>query len=401
MNNSSINKIKIDFSKSSKSFIFDLNTNKSYLDMMGMYSTLAVGYSNEDVFKNIDQEILLTLFKNKITNCEINSDLLQNFISTFHSQLDIKNIYSNSYFCSTGALAIEAGIKTAFRYKEKKEPRILAFKGSFHGVYGYGGILTDRFDSVKPRLNGFAGGQSNTISPYYDQVKSGNLNKYSFEESIIELKKEFSKDDNLAAVIVEPIQCTFGDQYLDIDYLKILRELCNQYDVPLIFDEIQTGFYTTSEIWYSNYLEIIPDIIVFGKKLQVCGILINKKCSKIFDIPSTLESTWDSNLIDIYRSKLIIDYISSRNIKTEIQNNSSYFKEEILNLNFAYNYRSVGYLMAFDLENKIKRDNFVSNLKRNGVLCNPTRECTIRFRPNLLTSLTDFNYLLDMIKKSI
>ena len=401
MNNSSINKIKIDFSKSFKSYIFDLNTNRSYLDMMGMYSTLAVGYNNEDIFKNIDQEILSNLFKNKITNCEINSDLLQDFISTFHSQLDKKNIYSNSYFCSTGALAIEASIKAAFRYKKIQEPRILAFKGSFHGVYGYGGILTDRFDSVKPRLNGFAGGQFNTISPYYDQVKSGNLNKLSFEESILELNNEFSKDDNLAAVIVEPIQCTFGDQYIDLNYLKILRELCDQYDVPLIFDEIQTGFYVTSEIWYSDFLEIIPDIIVFGKKLQVCGILINKKCSKIFEIPSTLEATWDSNLIDMYRSKLIIDYISNTNIKSEIKKNSLYFRDEILNLKFANNYRSIGYLMAFDLENKSLRDTFVNNLKQNGVLCNPTRENSIRFRPNLLTSLTDFNYLLEMIKKSI
>lgn len=401
MNNSSINKIKIDFRKSSKSYIFDLNTNRSYLDMMGMYSTLAVGYNNEDVFKNVDQEILLNLFKNKITNCEINSDLLQDFISTFHSQLDKKNIYSNSYFCSTGALAIEAGIKAAYRYKKIQEPRILAFKGSFHGVYGYGGILTDRFDSVNPRLNGFAGGQFNTISPYYDQIKSGNLNKLSFEESILELKKEFSKDDNLAAVIVEPIQCTFGDQYIDLNYLKILRKLCDEYDVPLIFDEIQTGFYTTSEIWYSDFLEITPDIIVFGKKLQVCGILINKKCSKIFEIPSTLEVTWDSNLIDMYRSKLIIDYISNRNIKQEIQKNSFYLNNEISNFKFVNNYRSIGYIIAFDLENKYVRDTFVNNLKKNGVLCNPTRENSIRFRPNLLTSLDDFNYLLEMIKKSI
>jgi L-lysine 6-transaminase len=401
MNNSSINKIKIDFTKSSKSYIFDLNTNRSYLDMMGMYSTLAVGYNNEDIFKNIDQEILSNLFKNKITNCEINSDLLQDFISTFHSQLDKKNNYSNSYFCATGALAIEASIKTAFRYKVKKEPRILAFKGSFHGVYGYGGILTDRFDSVNPRLNGFDGGEYNTVTPFYDQDKSGYLNKIPFDESIEELKKEFSKDGNLAAVIVEPIQCTYGDQYIDLNYLKLLRKFCDQYDVPLIFDEIQTGFYTTSEIWYSDFIDIIPDILVFGKKLQVCGILINKKCSKIFEIPSTLEVTWDSNLIDMYRSKLIINYISNRNISKEVLENSLYFKEEMLKLKFVKNYRSVGYIMAFDLDNKKIRDSFISNLKQNGVLCNPTRECSIRLRPHLLTSLSDFNYLLEMIKISI
>jgi L-lysine 6-transaminase len=401
MNNSSINKVKIDLNKSTKSNVFDLNTNRFYLDMMGMYSTLSVGYNNKEVFKSIDEELLLNLFCNKITNCEFNSEVLQNFISTFHSNLDRNNRYNKSYFCSTGALAIEACVKTAFRYKNIKAPRVLAFKGSFHGVYGYGGILTDRFDSVKPRLDGFEGGQYNLVTPYYDEVNSGHLNIVSYEESIVELTNQFTKDGQLAAVIVEPIQCTFGDYYIDFNYLKLVRDLCDQYDIPLIFDEIQTGFYTTGKTWYSELLGIYPDILVFGKKLQVCGILINKKCSKIFEIPSTLEVTWDSNLIDMYRSTILINYLSEINISEEITRNSEFFKKEFLNLKISNNYRSMGYLMAFDFSNKNLRDSFVFNLKQNGVLCNPTRDSSVRFRPHLLTTKSDFEFLLSMIEKSI
>ena len=400
MNNSSLNKIKIDFNRSHGSYIFDLNTNREYLDMMGMYSTLSVGYNNEDVYSKVDVNLINNLFRNKITNCEINSDLLQEFINTFHRNLDLGGMFPNSYFCPTGALAIEASIKTALRYKDLDNPRILAFKGSFHGVYGFGGILTDRFDSVNPRLKNFPGGYHNTVTPYYDVCKSGDLNLVSFEESIKRLEKEFTKDKNLAAVIIEPVQCTFGDQYLDANYLLKVRELCNEYDVPLIFDEIQTGFYTSGKKWYSEILGVYPDIIVFGKKLQVAGILINKKCTKIFQIPATLEATWDSNLIDMYRSKIIIEYFEKYNIEEEIKANSEFIKNELKDKSDILNYRTCGYLMSFDFINNHKRNEFVEKLKFNGVLCNPTRDRTVRFRPHLLTSKKDFEKLVSEIKKS-
>ena len=401
MNNSSLNKIKIDFNNSNGSYLFDLNTNKQYLDMMGMYSTLAVGYNNEKVFSNIDTDLLLKLFKNKITNCEINSNLLQEFILTFHQHLDINGRYPKSYFCPTGALAIEASIKTAFRYKKIENPRILAFKGSFHGVYGFGGILTDRFDSVSPRLKNFPGGQYNTLTPFYDEEKSGNLNSNNLDFHIKKLEEEFSKDSNLAAVIIEPIQCTFGDQYIDSRYIQKIRELCNIFDVPLIFDEIQTGFYTSGKRWYTEVLNIFPDIIVFGKKLQVAGVLINENCTKVFDVPSTLEATWDSDLLDMYRSKIIIEYVSKLNLEDTIAKNSKFIKNELNNILEILNYRSTGYMICFDLRDNDKRNSFVKKLKENGVLCNPTRENTVRFRPHLLTETEDFEMLVNKIIKSI
>ncbi len=401
MNNSSINKIKIDFDKSHGSYIFDLNTNKEYLDMMGMYSTLAVGYNNLDVFKDLDNNFLLNLFRNKITNCEINSELLQEFISVFHKYLDLNGSFPLSYFCPTGALAIEAAIKTALRFKSISRPRILSFKGSFHGVYGYGGILTDRFDSVAPRLKDFPGGYFNLINPYYDEIKSGHLNATSFEKSIQVLKEEFIKDSSLAAVIVEPIQCTFGDQYIDLNYLKVIRSLCDEFNVPLIFDEIQTGFYTSGKRWYSEVLNIYPDIIVFGKKLQVAGILISNKCNKIFEIPSTLEATWDSTLIDMYRSKIIIEQVANNNTEELIMANSKFIENELCNYSGVLNFRSCGYLISFDLIDNPNRNQFVQILKLNGVLCNPTREKTVRFRPQLLASKNDVDKLVSEIKKTL
>tara|TARA_B100001173_G_scaffold312323_1_gene332947 strand:+ start:4716 stop:5942 length:1227 start_codon:yes stop_codon:yes gene_type:complete len=402
MNNSSINNIKIDIARSSGSYIYDLNTNQEYLDFMGMYSTLAIGYNNEELisyFKN--SEIKESLFLNKITNCEINSEILEDFQKIFKSEMSMGE-FSNFYFTSTGALAIEAAIKTAIKSTTKKNPIIMTFRGSFHGIYGYGGILTDRFDSVKSRLNGFPGNYWQKLEPFYGK-KSNSLNSQTLEESIQNLEK-YIKDfkDRIAAILVEPIQCTYGDHYLSIEYLKELKNISKNLNIPLIFDEIQTGFYSTGEKWYFNHIDVIPDILVFGKKAQLSGIMVNVKHSSIFKNASTLEATWDSNLIDMFRSSSILTILKNKkNLSNQIIENSNYFISKLKTHEELKNIRHIGYLIGMDFESEKFRNDFVKKIKKNGLLCNPTRTNSIRFRPHLLSNKIDFENALSIINKSL
>ena len=401
MNNSSINNIKIDLTRSIGSIIYDQNSKKNYLDFMGMYSTLALGYNNNDLlkfFKNTELNEYLLL--NKLTNCEINSDILEDFQKNFISDMSL-GVFSNFYFTSSGALAIEAAIKTAIRSTKKKNPIILTFKGSFHGIYGYGGILTDRFDAVKSRLDGFPGNYWQKLKPFYD-FKSNILNSVTYEESIDSLEKFVKKfKDRIAAILVEPIQCTYGDHFLSKEYLKHLKIVSENLEIPLIFDEIQSGFYSTGEKWYFNHLEISPDILVFGKKAQLSGIMVNEKHSLVFEKASTLEATWDSNIIDMYRSSCILKILKEKNISNQISDYSNYFVSELLKHSEIKNIRHLGYIIAVDLESNNVRDNFVKTLKKNGLLCNPTRLKTVRFRPHLLSTKDDFENALLIIEKSL
>lgn len=401
MNDTSINKIKIDFEKSKNSFLFDENTNESYLDFMGMYSTLAVGYNSDIIYKNVDSDLVNKLFANKITNCEINSDVLIDFENTFIKNFNSNKLFDKSYFCSSGAMAIEAAIKCAFYCSDYESPKVLTFKGSFHGIYGYGRSVTDRFDSTIKRLN-FLENEFGIIEiPFYAN-NSNELNSHEMSD-LVEIVNErvSNKNNQIAAILVEPIQCTFGDYYIDTNFLKEVKKIASENNIPLIFDEIQTGFYTTGRKWYYEHIGVVPDILVFGKKTQVSGILVSNKFSTIFNTPGSLEITWDSNLLDMYRSTLIMKELSKKDIEVEIQKKSHEFVSELSKFKNIKRVRSCGYLIAIELESHEIRDNFVRNLKKNKMICNPTRSNIVRFRPHLLASKNDFDKALEIINVSL
>ena len=311
MNLSSVFKIKIDFKKSKGSYIFDLNRKKYFLDLFGQYSTLAIGY-NHKIFKSTKYiNEIKKISHQKITNCEISSNESINFQKNFKKKMS-NGHFDFFHFCCTGALAIEAAIKTAIDHSKGKK-KIITFKKSFHGINGYGGIFTDRFYPVSERLNGFPGGYFKPVDgPYFlnEQINQTNIekkNKQCLDNIEIQLKKK-----NVAGVLIEPIMSTAGDYYYPKSFFKGLALLCEKYLVPLIFDEIQTGFYTSGKKWYYEYLDIIPDIVVFGKKSQLSGIMVKKKFSKIFNKPIRLEVTWDADLIDMVRCNYIMKVLEKK-----------------------------------------------------------------------------------------
>ena len=156
MNRSSIFSRKLDFKKSHGSYLVDKNNGQAYLDFFGQYSTLAIGY-NHSIFKTAEYlNEINRVAHQKITNCEMLSDESAEFDEKFRA-FTSSNLFKYYHYSCTGALAIEAAIKSAMDYKGPNCHRVISFKGSFHGINSYGGILTDRFDPVSNRLNGFPG----------------------------------------------------------------------------------------------------------------------------------------------------------------------------------------------------------------------------------------------------
>ena len=120
------------------------------------------------------------------------------------------------HYSCTGALAVEAAIKTAIDYKKIENPKIISFKGSFHGINGYGGIVTDRFNPVNERLDGFPG----SYWDKFDNPTVVNSRREGFQKCSSRRRKGFTKINceilnkkNICAILVEPIQCTNGDLF--------------------------------------------------------------------------------------------------------------------------------------------------------------------------------------------
>ena len=241
------------------------------------------------------------------------------------------NVFSHYHYNCTGALAVESAIKSAMYYKGENYNRVLTFKSSFHGINGYGGIFTDRFGPVNKRLSGFPGLYWEPLPNPIINYKDGN-EFYDFElldQLIDDIENIIKSQDNVCAILVEPIQCTNGDRYFPQDFFLKLRLISEKFDVPLIFDEIQTGFGATGKIWYFENTEIVPDILIFGKKTQLSGIAVQDKFSKIFKSPLRLEVTWDADIIDMIRCNYIMKVFEEESLLENVNNKSEIFLKNL------------------------------------------------------------------------
>ena len=130
--------------------------------------------------------------------------------------------------------------------------------------------------------------------------------------------------DDIACVVIEPIQGEGGDNHFRPQFLQSLKDLAHENDALLVFDEVQSGVGITGEFWAHQALGVEPDILCFGKKTQVCGILAGRRIEEVdnhvFELPSRINSTWGGNLVDMVRFDRILEIIEEDNL---VQNAAS------------------------------------------------------------------------------
>lgn len=369
--------IRIDFMKSHGSYVFDKNTDDEFLDMFCMFSSLPLGY-NHSIFDGSFDEKIKFISRLRMCNNLFDSDELMDFTSV----LKEIGVHENIHFCSTGALAVESALKCAFEYKKDPTALVLGIKNSYHGINGWGFMTDPEISSVKNRVLHFPTNdwQHHTLDDLISYITNSN--------------------DHIAAVIVEPIQCTAGDIYLDVGKLIDLQNLCNKNDICFIIDEIQTGFGVTGEMWYSEKVGLSPDILIFGKKSQICGVMVNEKYSEAINSQyRKLQVTFDGDLLDVIRAQYILKAIQEHDLMDAVKANSIIFKEELSPL-FS-NYRSSGHLIAFDFDNQEKRDDFVRKAYANKLLVNPTNDKSIRLRPSMAISENEMDVFFNKVSKLI
>jgi len=381
--------INIDFKKSQDSYLYDTNTNRKYLDFFGMYASLPLGYNHKIFSSKEFVEDYINASSFKVNNCEFTTNITLEFDKLFEEYAGGSEFKHFHYTC-TGALAVEAAIKTCIEYANKRRskilpPNIVSFNNSFHGINSYGGFVTSRFPGADARLLGFP------------EIFSTKINC-----NLEEVEEKFKKD-NVTCLLVEPIQCSAGDIYQDKDFFKSLRYLCDKYSVPLVFDEIQIGFGGTGKLWFYENVEIVPDIVIFGKKTQLSGIMTKDHLGQIFSPEKSirLEVTWDADVSDMIRCKYIIDAYKKYNILDNVNNQSKIFKDNLSKIDGIKNFRNLGLILGFDLTNGNERDRLVKKLYDNGLICNSTGEKSIRLRPNLNLSEEDCLMGIEIIKKSL
>tara|TARA_B000000441_G_C21721531_1_gene339467 strand:- start:87 stop:1244 length:1158 start_codon:yes stop_codon:yes gene_type:complete len=370
--------IEIDFAKSHGSFVYDKRTSEQYLDFLNMFSSLPLGY-NHPIFDSSFEKKIINVTKLRMANNLFASSELLDFKKRFSKYLK----HPHLHFTSTGALAVEAGMKAALYQKKNSDPIFWALDKAFHGINCWG-FLTDTYGSTKPRID------------WYPKNKWQNLHL----DKMIEVLSNDQEPENLTGIVVEPILCTSGDIYLPSNDLIKLQSLCKNKNISFIVDEIQTGFGPSGEMWYSDRIGLDYDILIFGKKSQIMGINASESYSEAFQSDyRILEVTFDGDLVDAIRS----DYILQAYERDDLLKKAINRETEIKGLlgPILKNFRAVGNLWAFDFDTPQERDIFCSDCFNKRLLVNKGGLSSVRMRPNLAVTDSEIEDMYRIIKSVI
>ncbi|MCO6498155.1 MAG: L-lysine 6-transaminase [Chitinophagaceae bacterium] len=409
----------MDFEKSHGSWIVDEVTGKSYLDMFSMFASGSVGYNHPYIMKH--KEWLGEHATYKPTLSDVYFQEYADFVEVFE-RVAIPEELSYCFFIEGGALAVENALKTAFDWKTRKNwlkgskveaSQVIHFKQAFHGRSGYTLSLTNTSDPRKyqyfPKFN-------------WPRIMNPKLHFPLTEESLARTKALEAQaigqvneaiaanPDDIACIIIEPIQSEGGDNHFRVEFLKELRRICDENDILLIFDEVQVGMAITGSMWAYQGLGVTPDILAFGKKSQVCGILASKEKldqveGHVFKESSRINSTFGGNFVDMLRFKLILEIIESDKLLQNATTQGKFLLDSLRELEAKHpdvisNTRGRGLLCAFDLPSTEARTRFITELReKENLLILPCGDNSIRFRPHLTVTHDEIAQAIKAIDK--
>ncbi|MDZ7261491.1 MAG: L-lysine 6-transaminase [candidate division KSB1 bacterium] len=412
----------VDLEKSQGSYLYDALEGKRYLDFFMFFATQPVGHNHPKLQDEAFQKRLLRAAMTNPTNSDFYTVEMAEFVDTF-SRLAMPEYLPYLFLIAGGALAVENALKTAFDwkirknfakgYKQEKGSRVIHFREAFHGRAGYTLSLTDPFDTNKvkyfPKFD-----WPRVLNPKITfPLNEENLKKVkeAEAESLRQIKQAI-KDypDDIAAIIIEPIQGEGGDNHFRKEFFQQLRTIADENDILLIFDEVQTGVGLTGKMWAHQNFGVQPDIMAFGKKTQVCGILASRRMDEVaenvFKVPSRLNSTWGGNLVDMVRFGKYLEIIAEENLLANAKHQGEYFLSQLHSLHQEmpeqmFNVRGLGLFIAFDMPTTADRDQFLKVLYKNGLVAFKCGTRTIRFRPALNVSRNEIDEALGIIQKSL
>ena len=410
-------RIVIDLDKSHGSYLFDAAHDRQLIDLYGFFGSNPIGFNHPHFDQPEVQTDLLRAAKIKIANSDVYSEGYAQFVETFWRVMGLPPL-ERMLLIEGGALAIENTLKAAMDWKVRKNmgagrgergTQILHFRHAFHGRSGYTMSLTNT-DPVKTDL--FAKFDWPRVSnpsidfslPEAEREADVIAREKKSEQEIMRFIAE--RGVEIAAILIEPIQGEGGDNHFRREWLETVRRICDENEMLLIFDEVQCGAGTTGRNWCSEHFDVLPDLMAFGKKIQVCGVLAGPRLDEVSDnafrLPSRLNSTWGGNFTDMVRSTHFLRIIEKEKLVENARVVGEHFLNHLLELqkkeSIVTAVRGRGLFIAFDLPDPETRNAFWKGLFDEGVLALKSGEKAIRFRPALDITKEVADEAIDLIR---
>jgi L-lysine 6-transaminase len=409
----------LDLKKSKGAYLHDSKSGRDFLDFFTFFASNPLGMNHNRLAA--DDQFIRKIGEaaiNKPSNSDVYTEEMAHFIETF-SRVGIPDYMPYAFFVSGGALAVENALKVAFDWKVQKNFRkgyrtekghkVLHLDKAFHGRSGYTLSLTNT-DPKKVKY-----------FPKFDWPRIHNpavtfpLNGEHTEKVIQEEKIALAQarqyfetyQDEIACILLEPIQGEGGDNHFRKEFHQELRDIADEFDALLIYDEVQTGVGLTGKFWAHEYY-VQPDILAFGKKAQVCGVLASTRIDDIetncFHVSSRINSTWGGNLVDMVRFDRILEVIEEDKLVENAAATGAYLQDKLENWaqqeEYIKNPRGRGLFCAIDLPNTHSRDAVIKECVHNGMMILGCGTKTIRFRPPLTTQKEHIDEGISILKQS-
>jgi L-lysine 6-transaminase len=397
----------LDLRRSQGSWLVDVRTGERYLDLYTFFASAPLGINPAGVVD--DPEFVAQLTEaavNKPTNPDIYTTHYADFVDVFARVLGDPAL-PHMFFIEGGALAVENALKCAFDWKSRHNEmhgrsaragtKVLHLTRAFHGRSGYTLSLTNT-DPVKterypifdwPRIEVPA--VTFPLDAHLDEVVAAEQAALSRAEAAFR-----DNPHDIACFIAEPIQGEGGDNHMRAEFLQAMQRLCEENDALFILDEVQTGVGLTGTAWAYQQLGLAPDIVAFGKKVQLGGIMAGRRVDlvpdNVFTVSGRINSTWGGGLVDMVRSRRLLEIIERDGLLSRAAASGAWFLAELQEFGARYpglvsNVRGRGLMCAFDLPDAAQRDSLIGVLRaEERILLLPSGPRSIRFRPALTIS---------------
>ncbi len=416
--------VVIDLKGSHGLWIRDVRNGRLYLDFFSFVGSNSLGMNHPALRDPEFMERFYYAACHKVSNSDIYTLEYAEFVNTF-CRVVRPDFLPHLFFIEGGTQGVENALKAAFDWKvrlnfrrgiqEERGHRIIHFRQAFHGRSGYCLSLTNTIDPAKTQyFPKFSWPRIENPKIRFPMNEENRLAvERAEEEAYRQIEQAFDQNPNdIAAIIIEPIQGEGGDNHFRPEFLRHLRHIADEKEAMLIFDEVQTGLGMTGRMWAWEHSGVRPDMIVFGKKMQICGFMsssrIDQSAENVFTINSRINSTWGGNLTDMVRCQRILETVEKDRLVDNAHRTGFLLYEKLQEMSQDYpkivtNCRAAGLMQAFDLPDPEYRKRFLETAFSLGLLILPCGHASVRFRPPLVIDETEvdigFKILRQVLEK--
>lgn len=335
---------------------------KRYLDMLAGIAVNALGQAHPDIVEAVSTQIATLGHTSNIFatphSVEVAISLKQRFA-------DGKDDSARVFFCNSGAEANEAAFKIA---RLTGRGRVLAAEAGFHGRTMGALALT---------------GQPEKRAPF--EPLPGGVDFYPYGD-VQKLREIVEEDpDGIAAIFAEPIQGETGVIPAPEGFLAAVRQLCDDYGILMVADEVQTGVGRTGKFFAHEYAGVVPDVVTMAKGLGgglPMGAVLARGAAAQYLQPGQHGTTFGGNPVVLAAARTVLNTLDERFLQ-HVREIGAYLRSQLQQLSAVSEVRGTGLMLGVVLESANAKEVVVAGLER-GLILNAPSDKVVRLTPPLI-----------------